>query len=153
ATLAARASAAAPGASVGLEAEFQSLLKHARLDMRRTQGPRVRLPGDAELTREQVLAALATPQALLLEALEASAASLLADEWRAADPHARDILEATRAGAPSEEVNFVTWEGYSSVDKNQRWIQQHAPYHVRRLPNGGVLLATHPYRTLWPLWA
>jgi hypothetical protein len=24
---------------------------------------------------------------------------------------------------------------------------------VRRLPNGGVMLATHPYRTLWPLWA
>jgi hypothetical protein len=24
---------------------------------------------------------------------------------------------------------------------------------VRRLPNGAVMLATHPYRTLWPLWA
>ncbi|WP_437651507.1 hypothetical protein [Sorangium sp. So ce362] len=23
----------------------------------------------------------------------------------------------------------------------------------RRLPSGGVVLATHPYRTLWPLWA
>jgi hypothetical protein len=34
-----------------------------------------------------------------------------------------------------------------------RWIEQHAPFHVRRLPNGGVRLATHPYRILWPLWA
>jgi hypothetical protein len=24
---------------------------------------------------------------------------------------------------------------------------------MRRLPNGGVLLATHPDRILWPLWA
>jgi hypothetical protein len=33
------------------------------------------------------------------------------------------------------------------------FLVDHAPFYIRRLPSGGVLLATHPYRTLWPLWA
>jgi hypothetical protein len=49
----------------------------------------------------------------------------------------------------------------SRLDQNSRlqedetlaFIERHAPNHVQRLPNGGVVLATHPYRTLWPLWA
>jgi hypothetical protein len=108
------------------------------------RGPRARLPGDVELTREQVLAALTTPPATLLDALEAAAVP--DDEWRAALPLALEIIQATEKGAPKEEVPVRT-------GKHFRFIERHAPYHVRRLPSGGVLLATHPYRTLWPLWA
>ncbi|WP_437713486.1 hypothetical protein WMF45_47005 [Sorangium sp. So ce448] len=36
--------------------------------------------------------------------------------------------------------------------RHVRFIERHSPYHVQRLPNGGLLLATHPFRTLWPLW-
>jgi hypothetical protein len=68
------------------------------------------------------------------------------DEWRAVESRALDLIEAKKQGAPTEEVNV-------STGKHTRFIQRHAPFHVRRLPNGGVMLATHPYRTLWPLWA
>jgi len=109
-----------------------------------SRGTRVALPSDDDLTREQVLAALATPPATLLEALEASAVP--DDEWRAVEPLALETIQAAKEGAPTEEVNVLT-------GGHARFIERHAPYHVRRLPNGGVLLATHPYRTLWPLWA
>ena len=68
------------------------------------------------------------------------------DEWHAVEPRALELIEARKQGAPTEEVNV-------STGKHTRFIERHAPYHVRRLPNGGGLLATHPYRTLWPLWA
>jgi hypothetical protein len=102
------------------------------------------IAGDDELTREQVLAALSTPPDALLEALEASAVPDA--EWRAVEPVALDTLEATNRGAPTYEVDVTT-------EEHVRWIEQHAPYHVQRVPNGGVMLATHPYRILWPLWA
>jgi hypothetical protein len=106
--------------------------------------PRVAVPG-YELSREEVLAAMSTPPAKLLEALEAAAAS--PDEtWRAVEPLARNALAAAVEGAPTSEVDVSTPEHF-------RFLQEHAPFHVRRLPNGGVLLATHPYRTLWPLWS
>lgn len=109
-----------------------------------SHGTRVALPGDDELTREQVLAALSMPPATLLEALEASAVP--DDEWRAVEPLALETIQAAKEGVPTAEVRVLT-------GKHGRFIERHAPYHVRRLPNGGVLLATHPYRTLWPLWA
>jgi hypothetical protein len=106
-------------------------------------GPRALLPGDIPLTREQVLAALATPKETLLEALEAAA---VPDEaWRAVELQALEMIEAKKKGAPTYVADITT-------GKHTRFIEQHAPYHVRRLPNGGVMLATHPYRTLWPLW-
>ncbi len=105
---------------------------------------RVAVPGSAELTREHVLAALSIPPATLLEALEAAAVA--DEEWRAIEPVAIEAIEAAKQGAPTYEVDVTT-------RKHVRFIEQHAPYHVRRLPNGGVILATHPYRTLWPLWA
>lgn len=158
--LAARVGAAPPGARVGVAREFVPLVEHLQADWswpgrpepkppwdpvdQARKGPRVRLPGDVDLTREQVLAALATPPEKLLEALDACAVPDA--EWRAIEPVAREVLKATRAGAPSEEVDV-------STDDHTRWIEQHAPYHVRRLPSGGVMLATHPYRALWPLWA
>ena len=96
------------------------------------------------MTREQVLAVLETPPAKLLEALESVAVPDA--EWRAVEPIARENIEAKKRGAPTEEVAVNTLQHF-------RFSEQHAPHHVRRLPNGGIMLATHPYRTLWPLWA
>jgi hypothetical protein len=109
------------------------------------RGARVAVKGGAELTREIVLKTLATSPSALLDALEASAAAP-DDEWRAALPQALETLEAAKQGAPTYEADLTT-------RKHVRFLQQHAPFHVRRLPGGGVMLATHPYRTLWPLWA
>jgi hypothetical protein len=156
--LAARVEAAPRGARVGVSVDYERSTEHLRLDYeaaksRDTRGahpgavrrvPRAILPGDAELTREQVLQVLSTPPATLLDALEASAVP--DDEWRAAEPWAIEAIEAKKQGASTYEVDITT-------GKHTRFIQRHAPYHVRRLPNGGVVLATHPYRTLWPLWA
>jgi hypothetical protein len=152
-----RVEAAPKGARVGVATTIERIAEHHTLDDEASRSraersthagaircvPRARLPGDIELTREQVLAALATPPTILFEALEAAAVP--DDEWRAAEPLALELLEAIQQGAPTEEVKVT--------GKHTRFIERHAPYHVRRLPNGGVLLATHPYRTLWPLWA
>lgn len=163
--LAARVEAAPPGARVGIAANVDQVSEHLGLDhaatmwggtrLRRVDiarlGPRPMLPSDAELTREQVLAALATPPAMLLDALEVAAVP--DDEWRAMESRALDLIEAKKQGAPTEEVDISGYKVDAKTGKHARFIERHAPYHVRRLPNGGVLLATHPYRTLWPLWA
>ncbi|MDI1430738.1 hypothetical protein [Polyangium sorediatum] len=109
------------------------------------KGVRPIRPGDEQLSREQVLRALATPPNALLDALEASAAALCDDEWRAAEPLARQAIEMRLSGGPTYELLHTV--------EHRRLIEQHAPYRVHRLPTGGVLLATHPFRTLWPLWA
>jgi hypothetical protein len=156
--LRARVEAASPGAHVNVAQTITRVEEHQDLDRvvqrsgdtrpkRRDlvrNGPRARLPGDVDLTREQVLAALSTPPATLLEALEASA--MPDDEWQAAEPLAIEMLEALKRGVPTHPVNITT-------GRHHRWIELHAPCSVRRLPNGGVMLATHPYRILWPLWA
>jgi len=67
------------------------------------------------------------------------------DEWRVASAQALELIKAQKQRAPTSTTKVAT-------GKHTRFIEQHAPYHVRRLPNGGVMLATHPYRTLWPLW-
>jgi len=97
-----------------------------------------------ELTREQVLAVLETPPAKLLDALEAAAVPDA--EWRAVQSSAIESIEAKKQGAPCDDV-------WVNSRRHLRFIENHAPYHVRRLPNGGVMLATHPYRHLWPLWS
>lgn len=107
-------------------------------------GARVTVAEGAELSREAVLRVLSAPPGALLEALEASAVP--DGEWRAVEPCALETIEATKAGAPTHKVDVTT-------RKHVQFLQRHAPYHVRRLPGGGVLLATHPYRTLWPLYA
>jgi hypothetical protein len=157
-SLAARVEAAPQGSRVGVapiakrrnehlmidfEAEKVRDTRPPRRDLAR-KGPRVILPGDDVLTREQVLAVLQTPPAMLLDALEAAAVP--DDEWRRIEPLALEMIETKKQGAPTLEVNVTTGH-------HIRFIEQHAPYHVRRLPSGGVLLATHPYRTLWQLWA
>ncbi|NUQ75747.1 MAG: hypothetical protein HUU21_19565 [Polyangiaceae bacterium] len=153
-----RVEAAPKGATVGIAIELYRVNEHVGLDYQAahhpaTRGthigavrrvPRDRLPGDVDLTREQVLKVMETPPNTLLEALEAAAVP--DDEWRAVEPLALENLAAKEQGAPVVEVD-VTGK------KHRHFIEQHAPYHVRRLQNGGVMLATHPYRTLWPLWA
>ncbi|WP_441292757.1 hypothetical protein ACSRUE_22285 [Sorangium sp. KYC3313] len=119
-------------------------------------GARVPMKGTSELTsslsRETVLKALATPPATLLEALEAAAVP--DDAWRAADPKARELMELRRQLGDEDagEVPPAFWVDVTTRE-HTRFLEEHAPFHVRRLPSGGVVLATHPYRTLWPLWA
>jgi hypothetical protein len=99
-----------------------------------------------------VLKVLAMPPATLLEALEAAA---VPDEaWRAAEPQARELLELRRQleDEAAGEVPPAFWVDVTTRE-HPRFLEEHAPFHVRRLPSGGGLLATHPYRTLWPLWA
>jgi hypothetical protein len=103
--LRARVEAAPPGTSVGVATSLAAWYRHDEAGWGDARTGRPWLPGDAILTREQVLAALSTR--MLLEALEAAA-------------------------VPDDD---------------------RAPFRVRRLANGGVLLATHPDRILWPLWA
>ncbi|TKD04502.1 hypothetical protein [Polyangium fumosum] len=155
--LAARVEAAPAGARVGIANSLDRVEKHFHEDHEASKsfptrapgpelarkGPRPIRPGDEELTREQVLRAIAEPPAALLDALEAAA--FPDDEWRAAEPLAQAAIEAKKHGAPTLEIAVTS--------KHRRFIESHAPYHVRRLSNGGVLLATHPFRTLWPFWA
>jgi hypothetical protein len=107
-------------------------------------GARIAVKGGAEVSREAVLRAVDTAPEVLLDALEASA--LPDEEWCAAEPYAREIMKIIAEGAPAHDVDLTT-------RKHVRFLEQHAPYHVRRLASGGVTLATHPYRTLWPLWS
>ncbi|XXY44526.1 hypothetical protein WME91_31425 [Sorangium sp. So ce269] len=120
------------------------------------RGARVPMKGGSELTRslsrETVLKALATSPTVLLDALEAAAVP--DDVWRAAEPQAREIMELLRQlGEAAEGEGPPAWRADITTRGHTRFLEEHAPFHVRRLPSGGVVLATHPYRTLWPLWA
>jgi hypothetical protein len=145
----ARVESAPLSAHVAVAPDVAHIFEHATLERAdrlamHIPHARVALPGDVALSREAVLAALSTSPGALLEALEASA--LPDDAWRAVEPRALETIETTKAGAPTHEVVV-------STRKHVQFLERHAPYHVRRLPNGGVLLATHPYRTLWQLYA
>ncbi|WP_437312410.1 hypothetical protein [Sorangium sp. So ce385] len=120
------------------------------------RGARVPMKGTRELTRslsrETVLKALATSPTELLDALEAAAVP--DDAWRAAEPQARELMELLRQlGEAAEGKGPPAWRADITTRGHTRFLEEHAPFHVRRLPSGGVVLATHPYRTLWPLWA
>jgi hypothetical protein len=117
---------------------------HARVEAA-PHGARVKVASGGDLSREAVLAAISASPLDLLDALEASAA-VPDDEWLAVEPIALETIEAMKAGVPTRAIDVTT-------RKHMRFLEQHAPYHVRRLPNGGVMLATHPYRTLWQLYA
>jgi hypothetical protein len=156
--LAARVDAAPKGMRIGVSTNVKQRTEHTCRDIEAAssklgrpphrgairRGARAILPTDVELTREQVLKVLDTPPLTLLDALEAAAVP--DDEWRAAEGIAITMIKAKHQGDPTVEVNV-------SKGHAVHFIQHHAPYHVRRLPNGGVMLATHPYRTLWQLWA
>jgi hypothetical protein len=104
------------------------------------------------LSRETVLKAMAAPPALLLDALEAAAA-VPDDAWRAAEPRAQEILDLTAQLDKQTGEGPPEWAVDVSTRAHVRFLEEHAPFRVRRLPSGGVVLATHPYRSLWPLWA
>jgi len=155
--LTARVEAAPSGATVGLSSRGRHVIKHARDEWKEPQhgwddegwhllfrGPRPRFREDEDLSREQVLAVLRTPSETLLDALEAAAVP--DEEWREAEKRALDAIAARQEGEPTSWVN---------VDhRDERtFVEEHAPYHIRRLDNGGVMIATHPYRYLWPLWS
>jgi hypothetical protein len=107
-------------------------------------GASVAVLHEGRLSREVVLKALAVSPGALLGALEACA--LPDDEWRTVEDRALESIEARKPGAATYRADLTT-------RKHIRFLQHHAPYHVRRLPGGGVLLATHPYRTLWQLYS
>ncbi|WP_437575972.1 hypothetical protein [Sorangium sp. So ce887] len=131
---------------------------HARIDAA-PAGARV-VPTDKSgcsipLSRETVLKALAMPGSALIEALVA-AADVPDEAWRAAEPRAEEIHNLTvQARARGERFTrgggSLAW--VELTGEHVYFLVDHARFHVRRLPNGGILLATHPYRTLWPLWA
>jgi hypothetical protein len=149
--------APAAGASVGISSQTEHVVKHGNDEWRGMElpvgmrspvnsyrAPRPRFPEDDDLTREQVLATLQTPSETLLQALEAVA--ITDAEWLEAEKLALDVLAVQKEGEPKMRHYFDKIE-------QRCFLELHAPYHVRRLPNGGVMLATHPYRYLWPLWA
>jgi hypothetical protein len=153
----ARVEAAPAGSSVGISSQTEHVVKHGHDEWRGMElplgirspvnsyrAPRPRFPEDHDLTREQVLGTLQTPNKTLLEALEAAATT--DNEWIEAEKLALDWLAVKIEGEPTR---------YLYLDKidQRNFLEAHAPYHVRRLQNGGVMLATHPYRYLWPLWA
>ncbi|WP_438032328.1 hypothetical protein [Sorangium sp. So ce204] len=111
----------------------------------------------SSLCRETVLKALATPPSALLEALEA-AAEVPDGAWRAAEPRAREIYERTlpfrgRDGQGTETGDGSPLTQVEITLEHFEFLVDHARFYVRRLPSGGVVLATHPYRSLWPLWS
>ena len=149
--------AAPKGSSIGVSSQLDHLVKHGldewnastREIEQRTPlnyvSPRLRYPEDDELTREQVLATLQTPSETLLQALEAAAASP-DPEWVDAEKVALEVL-----AMPTEDVP----SGWRRMDRYEQrcFLEAHAPFEVRRLHNGGVMLVAYPYRYLWPLWA
>ncbi len=149
--------AAPVGASIGISSRTEHVVAHGvdlwtsctiprdqQTEFNWCVSPRPRYPEDDELTREQVLATLQTPSETLLQALEAAAVH--DDEWREAETQALDVPLAPKEGEPK------TWRYLDQIEQRE-FLEAHAPYHVRGLANGGVMLATHPYRYLWPLWA
>jgi len=153
-----RVEAAPGGASIGIASRNEHVISHA-YDQSKTYtvpkdqltvmnwsvGPRPRYPEDDELTREQVLTTLQTPSETLLQALEAVAAAP-DPEWIEAEKVALEVLAAV------EERGTSGTQGKDGFDE-RCFLEQHAPFRVRRLQNGGVMLVAYPYRYLWPLWA
>ncbi|XXY54940.1 hypothetical protein WME91_27795 [Sorangium sp. So ce269] len=134
-----------------LHARVEAALPGARVAMRYSSGH------SNSLSRETVLKALAAPPSALLEALEA-AAEVPDGAWRAAEPRAREIYERTLPFRGRDERGTETGNGspLSQVEitlDHFEFLVDHARFHVQRLASGGVVLATHPYRTLWPLWS
>jgi hypothetical protein len=102
------------------------------------------------LSRETVLKALAAPPSALLDALEASATS--DDARRAIAPRVAEIWARTQTFAKTGD-GPPTWLVDTNTYRHFRFLKKHPPFAVRRLPSGGAVLATHPYCSLWPLWA
>ena len=109
--------------------------------------PRQRFAEDDKLTREQVLAILEMAPGTILDALEAAAVP--DQDWCEAEKLALDTFEAIERKKQDEPTVPIEADTYN----HRHFLEQHGPFQVRRLPNGGVMLVTHPYRYLWPLWS
>jgi hypothetical protein len=59
---------------------------------------------------------------------------------------AREVLAALKERGTSGT------QGKDRFDE-RCFLEQHGPFQVRRLQNGGVMLNAYPYGYLWPLWA
>ncbi len=108
------------------------------------------------LSRETVLRALAMPGSALIEALVA-AADAPDEAWRAAKPRAEEIhiltVQAKARGERFTDGGDGSLAWVKMTGEHVYFLADHAPFTLRRLPSGGVMIATHFYRTLWPLWA
>jgi hypothetical protein len=104
------------------------------------------LDTEDQLTREQVLAALALPAKDLVAALEAAAARI-DPAWQAIQAENVRVLDELEK-ASADDVETLPLNG-----DHIRFIQNHSPAFVERMENGALILYAHPYRTLWPLWA
>ncbi|MGK3999541.1 hypothetical protein [Sorangium sp. So ce1024] len=137
-----------------LHARVDAAPRGSRVAMAPPRGSRVARKGGGarawSLSRETVLKALAAPPSALLDALEASARP--DDARRAAASRAAEILERTRRLAETGD-GPPTWPVDADTYRHFRFLKKHPPFLVRRLASGGVVLATHPYCSLWPLWA
>nr|WP_236644800.1 hypothetical protein [Sorangium cellulosum] len=137
-----------------LHARVDAAPRGARVAIAPPRGSRVARKGGGaracSLSRETVLKALAAPPSVLLDALEASAVP--DNAWRAAAPRASEILERTRRLAETGD-GPPTWPVDTDKHRHFRFLKKHPPFLVRRLASGGVVLATHPFCSLWPLWA
>jgi hypothetical protein len=152
--------AAPKGSSVGVSSRLDHVAKHGLDELNASSlvveertplnyvSARPRYPEDDGLTREQVLATLQTPSETLLQALEAVAARP-DPEWIEAEKQALELLAALAALKDWESVGLQSHDGY----EQRCFLEQHGPYQVRRLRNGGVMLNAYPYGYLWPLWA
>lgn len=152
--------AAPKGSSVGVSSRLDHVAKHGLDESdactlefeQRTAlncvSARPRYPEDDELTREQVLTTLQTPSETLLQALEAVAA-VRDPEWLEAEKQALEVLEVLADLEEWRSAGTQSHDGY----EQRCFLEEHGPFQVRRLQNGGVMLNAYPYRYLWPLWA
>jgi hypothetical protein len=76
----------------------------------------------------------------------AKARTTLDSAWIEAEKVAREVLAALKERGTSGT------QGKDRFDE-RCFLEQHGPFQVRRLQNGGVMLNAYPYGYLWPLWA
>jgi hypothetical protein len=101
------------------------------------------------LARETVLKALALPGSALLSALIA-AADVPDEAWRAAEPAADEIHHLTvqaraRGKELPESLKGPALCYVETMGEHIYFLADHAPFSIRRLPSGGVTMATHFY--------
>jgi len=97
-------------------------------------------------TREEVLAAMDVPKEKLLAALQACAAET-SPEWRAIEGDINRIRQTFeyREGADVEWTSFGP--------EHAAFLKKHAPFVVKQLDSGAVVMLASPWRNFWPLWS
>jgi hypothetical protein len=148
------------GESVSRIAGLSMEALHGRVDAAPIEArvfPRDNSGRSIALSRETVLRALAMPGSALFEALVASA-NKLNNVWHAVEVRAVELGELTielkKSGVEDATCNRDSSLRYVEMTgEHVYFMADHAPFHIESFPSGRVLLATHFYRTLWPLWA